>query len=150
MKSKRGSCPEVPMGSMAVRRPASSMPLLALPHDGPHTCSDEAGKMGVGRDVDDWLVEGDILLAQDSGQHCPAHSIVFQHRGLEETDQGILDVQPVVHSGPHCTPANQSVFSLSEVKYVKVHTCSCLNSVGNVCKTHRIHFRRFRSRHTTS
>ncbi len=75
--------------------------------------------MGIGRDVDDWLVEVDILLAQDSGQHRPAHRIIFVHRGLEETDQGMLDVQPVAHTGPHCAPANESVFSLFVVKYVK-------------------------------
>jgi hypothetical protein len=96
------------------------MLLLALPHDGLHICPGKAGKMGVGRDVDDWLVEVDILLAQDSSKPLPAHRIIFRHRGLEETDQSMLDVHPVAHTGPHCAPANESVFSLSEVKYVKV------------------------------
>ncbi len=105
--------------------------------------------MGVGRDVDDWLVKVDILLRVST--FLPTAS--FFGTGISKIRACWMFRRwftPAFTARRVCAPANESLFSLSEVKYVKVHTCSCMNSVGNVGETHRIPFRRFCSRHANS
>ncbi len=77
---------------------------LSLPHDGPGMCTwiDQGDKTGVGRDVDDWIIEGDILFAEGAIQDTPSHRIRFNHRCLQQLNQRIPDGDAVLAMGPYC------------------------------------------------
>ena len=47
--------------------------------------------MGVGQDIDDWLIEGDILFAECTSQDFPSHFIRFNHRCLQQFNQRFPD-----------------------------------------------------------
>ena len=100
-----------------------------------------------GLDVKDWFGKVDVLLAQDAGQHLPAHRIRIGHRAFEQLNQRIPEVDPVLTMGPFCAAGHASVYQFSGVKYVQVHTCSRLYFLGNVSETDWIRFRRFLTRH---
>jgi hypothetical protein len=111
LRSKRGSCPAVPMGSRTVRQPASCLSLLS------HT----TGRTPALARLERWGLADMSMIGLSKSISClpkiwvstalPTAS--FSGTGVSKRlirAIWILDVQPVVHSGPpsHCAPANQS------------------------------------------
>ena len=74
---------------------------LSLPHDGTCTWIDQGDKMGVGHDINDWLIEGDILVANGASQDTPSHRIRFNHMCLQQLNQRIQDGDAVLAMGPY-------------------------------------------------
>jgi hypothetical protein len=85
---------------------------LSLPHDGTCTWTDQGDKKGIGRDVNDWLLEGDILVTEDASQDTPAHYIRFNHNCLKQLNQLIPDGNVVLAMGPYCAAGHESVHSM--------------------------------------